>query len=119
VVFFSPVIDDRLKKVAKIYKRAGYISEDIEQLSGREVGNALAKGMIRLADDIGFPTTLKAVPGYSEAHKKKCLAAAKDPKLDSKLKNMPVPMTAADIDEYMGSVLEAAESGNMEKIKNM
>lgn len=119
VVFFSTVIGERLKKVGKIYRQAGYIPEDIEPLNGREMGLALAKGMIRLSEDIGFPTTLKNVPGYTEAHKKKCLQAAKDPKLDSKLKNMPVPLSAADIDEYMGSVLEAAESGDMRKIKNM
>jgi alcohol dehydrogenase len=119
VVFFSHVIDDRLKRVAEIYQKAGYIQDDIEGLSGRNVGMALAKGMIGLSKEIGFPTTLMDVPGYTEAHKNKGLQAAKDPKLDSKLKNMPVPMSAADIDEYMGSVLEAAESGNMEKIKNL
>jgi alcohol dehydrogenase len=102
-----------------IYKKAGYIQENIELLTGRELGLALAKGMIRLSDDIGFPTTLMSVPGYSVAHKKKCLEAAKDPKLASKLKNMPVPMLATDVDEYMGSVLEAAENGDMKKIKNL
>jgi alcohol dehydrogenase len=119
VVFFSTVIGERLKKAGRIYQQAGYIREDIEPLNGREMGLALAKGMIRLSEDIGFPTTLKNVPGYTEAHKKRCLQAAKDPKLDSKLKNMPVPLSAADVDEYMGSVLDAAESGDMEKIKNM
>lgn len=119
VVFFSNVIDERLKKVGKIYQKAGYIQQEVENLTGRQVGLALAKGMIRLSEDIGFPTKLIDVPGYTKAHKKKCLLAAKDPKLDSKLKNMPVPMSATDIDEYMGSVLEAAETGEMEKIKNM
>lgn len=119
VVFFSTVIDKRLKEVGKIYKKAGYITEDLEEFNGRELGLIIAKGMIRLSDDIGFPTTLKAVPGYTETHKRKCLEAAKNSKLESKLKNMPVSLSAKDVDEFMGSVLEAAESGNMRKIKNL
>lgn len=117
VVFFSTAIDDRLREVGKIYQKAGYIQEDLDQLKGRKLGLAIATGMIRLSEDIGFPTTLNAVPGYSEIHKKRCLEAAKNPKLESKLKNMPVPIATSDVDEYMGSVLEAAENGDMEKIK--
>jgi alcohol dehydrogenase len=119
VVFFSPAIGDRLKKVGKIYKKAGYIKENIERLKGRNLGIAIAKGMIRLSEDIGFPVKLKDVAGYFPDHKIKCLEAAKDPKLESKLQNMPVPMSVADIDEYMGSVLEAAESGDLKRVKNM
>ncbi|MDR1090242.1 MAG: iron-containing alcohol dehydrogenase [Prevotella sp.] len=119
VVFFSTSISERLKKVAQIYKRAGYISEDIETLNGRELGLTVAGGMIKLSEDICFPTTLKEVPGYREAHKIKCLKAAKDPKLESKLKNMPVPMQSTDVDKYMAPILEAAESGNMSLIKNI
>lgn len=117
VVFFSTAIDARLREVGKIYQQAGYLPENLGQIKGRELGLALAKAMIRLSEDIGFPTTLKAVPGYSENHKKRCLEAAKKPQLESKLRNMPVPMSAANVDEYMGSILEAAEDGRMEKIK--
>jgi len=119
VVFFSTAIGDRLKKIGKIYKKAGYIKENIERLKGRDLGIAVAKGMIRLSEDIGFPVKLQDVTGYSPDHKIKCLAAAKDPKLESKLQNMPVPMSVADIDEYMGSVLEAAEKGDLKRVKNM
>jgi len=117
VVFFSSKIEDRLRKVGKIYKDAGYIHKDLDKLNGRDLGLALAEGMISLSKDIGFPTNLKSVSGYTEAHKLRCLEAAKDPKLESKLKNMPVPMSTADVDKYMKSILEAAESGNMDKIK--
>lgn len=117
VVLFSSGIGGRLREVGKIYQKAGYLNGDIERLDGRELGEAVAGAMIRLSEDIGFPTTLKAVPGYTETHKKRCLEAAKDPKLESKLKNMPVPITASEVDEYMGSVMEAAESGDMRKIK--
>lgn len=118
VVFFSTTIGHRLKKVASIYKKAGYIDGDIAFLEGRDLGLALAGGMIKLSKDIGFPISLKEVPGYKEAHKIKCLEAAKDPKLESKLKNMPVPMTSADVDQYMAPILEAAEEGDMNRIKN-
>jgi len=117
VVFFSPKIENRLKEIGKIYKRAGYIKIDLEKLHKRDLGLAVAEGMISLSEDIGFPTTLKSVPGYTEIHKWRCLEAAKDPKLESKLKNMPVPMSIADIDIYMKSILNAAESGDMSKIE--
>jgi len=117
VVFFSTAVEKRLREIGKIYKKAGYIEDDLELLKGRKLGVAIAKGMIRLSEDIGFPTTLNAVHGYSEAYKKKCLEAAKNPKLESKLKNMPIPMLVSDVDEFMGSVLAAAENGDMEKIK--
>lgn len=117
VVFFSTAIGERLREIGKIYQKAGYISENLDQLEGRKLGLAIAKGMIRLSEDIGFPTTLNAVPGYTGAHRKKCLEAAKNPKLESKLKNMPVPMSTTEVDEYMGSILAAAENGDMEEIK--
>jgi alcohol dehydrogenase class IV len=119
VVFFSQRIGNRLKKVGQIYKRAGYIDEEIEPLSGKDLGLAVAKGMIRFSENIGFPTTLKAIPGYRPNHKIKCLEAAKNPKLESKLRNMPVPMPAEEVDKYMGSILDAAEDGDMGKIKNL
>jgi len=119
VVLFSTSIGERLREVGKIYQRAGYLQEDLEQFNGRKLSELLARAMMRLSEDIGFPTTLKAVPGYTETHKFKCLEAAKNPKMESKLKNMPIPMAAADVDESMGSVLEAAESGDLERIKKL
>ena len=61
VVFFSTSISERLREVGNIYKKAGYIDEDIDNLNGRELGLAVAKGMINLSKAIGFPTTLKEV----------------------------------------------------------
>lgn len=119
VVFFSPKIENRLRNVGRIYKNVGYIHKDLDKLHGRDLGLAVAEGMISLSEDIGFPTAFKSVLGYTEAHKWKCLDAAKDPKLESKLKNMPVPMSTVDVDKYMKSILDAAESGNMDKIKNI
>jgi alcohol dehydrogenase len=36
-----------------------------------------------------------------------------------KLKNMPVPLNAGLVDEFMGPILEAAWDGELEKIRNM
>jgi hypothetical protein len=32
---------------------------------------------------------------------------------------MPVPLTAQLVDEYMGSIIEAATTGQLETIKNL
>lgn len=119
VVFFAPAIENRLRAVGKIFVKAGYIAEDLNQLEGRELGLAIANGMIALSKEIGFPTTLNEVPGFIDVHIAKCLDAAKNLKLESKLKNMPVPLVASQVDEYMGSVLQAAKFGDMSLIKNL
>jgi alcohol dehydrogenase len=36
-----------------------------------------------------------------------------------KLKNMPVPLDAGLVDEFMGPIMDAAWDGELEKIKNM
>jgi alcohol dehydrogenase len=36
-----------------------------------------------------------------------------------KLENMPIPMTAGMIDEYMGPVLRAAACGDLQLIRNV
>jgi alcohol dehydrogenase class IV len=119
VVFFAPAIENRLRMVGEIFVNAGYITENLEKLTGRELGLAIAQGMILLSKEIGFPTTLGEVPGFTDTHIQKCLEAAKNPKLESKLKNMPIPLIANQIDEYMGSVLQAAKYGEMGLIKNL
>jgi hypothetical protein len=68
---------------------------------------------------VGYPTHLKQVPGMTEAHLARALEAAKDPQLDMKLKNMPVPLSAALVDEYMGPILEAAHTGDLSRIRAM
>ncbi len=36
-----------------------------------------------------------------------------------KLQNMPVPMTAEMVDEYMGPILVAAATGDLNRIRNL
>lgn len=118
MVFFAPAIENKLREVGAIYKEAEYISVDLDKLSGRDLGEAVAEGMVAQSKDVGFPTKLTDVDAFSEDHIMRCLSAAKNPALDSKLKNMPVPLSADTVDEYMGSVLEAAKEGDFSLIKN-
>jgi alcohol dehydrogenase len=118
-VFFAPAIERPLRLVGGIFKEAGYTDADIEALSGRELGVAVAEAMIGFEKKIGFPATLGEVSGFSDAHIERALTAAKNPQLKMKLENMPVPLTADMVDEYMGPVLQAAKTGNLDQIKNV
>jgi len=77
----------------------------------------VANGMFAFAGAIDFPTTLGQVKGFTQEHIDRALKAAKNPQLKMKLENMPVPLTAEMIDEYMGPILEAARTGNLNLIK--
>jgi len=118
-VFFAPAIEKPLRLVGNIYRQADLTKADIEKLQGRELGIAVAQAMFDLARRIGFPTRLSEVQGFSQAHIERALTAAKDPQLKMKLQNMPVPLTAEMVDEYMRPVLEAARDGDLSVIKNV
>ena len=118
-VFFAPAIQEPLKLVGRICRDAGLTTADVESLSGRELGVAVAQAMFELARRIGFPTRLSEVEGFTEEHIKRALTAAKNPQLKMKLENMPVPLTADMVDEYMGPVLEAARDGDLTLIRNV
>lgn len=118
-VFFAPAIEAPLRMVGQIYRDAGYISTDLDRLAGRDLGLAVAEGMIAFEAAVGFPTRLADVPGFTPEHITRALAAAKNPQLKSKLENMPVPMTAEMVDEFMGLVLAAATNGDLTGIRNV
>lgn len=118
-VLFAPAIERPLKLVGRIYKDAGFTNADIENFSGRDLGIAVAEAMFALSEKIGFPTSLGQVEGFSRQHINRALTAAKNPQLKMKLQNMPVPLTAEMVDEYMGPVLEAACDGDLSIIKNV
>jgi len=130
-VFFSPAIQPQLKMVGKILGQAGYIDEDVEKFSGRDLGIIVAQGMIKFSKKIKFPTTLDEVGGTKE-DKERILKAAKNPQLWSKLEQAPVSLiirdakgeidksqTEANIDEYMGALIDGVGSGDFDKIKNI
>jgi alcohol dehydrogenase len=118
-VFFAPAIEDKLRVVGEVYKKYGYIEANLDKLAGRDLGVAVANGMVKLSQAIGFPTKLTEVAGITQAHVTRCLTAAKDPQLEMKLLNMPVPMKASQVDEYMGPILQAAWEGRFEVIKTL
>jgi alcohol dehydrogenase len=118
-VFFGPAIQEQLEILAQIYQRHGFIRQELMGLKGRKLAEAVAEGMIGLARRVGFPTTLGEIPGFTEMHIQKALSAAKNPQLEMKLKNMPVPLSSGMIDEYMSPVLRSAASGDFSLIKNV
>ena len=65
--------------------------------------------MISFSKSINCPTTLSELPGFTEKHIERALTAAKNPQLDMKLKNMPVPLNSSLVDEYMKPILEAGK----------
>jgi len=118
-VFFAPAIEKQLRVIGIVLQENNLISEDVRKLSGRDLGIAVAAGLINFSKSVGAPTTLAEIPGFTEQHIKKALEAAKEPQLEMKLKNMPVPLNAGLIDEYMTPILEAAKTGDFSIIKNM
>ncbi len=118
-VFFAPAIEEPLRLVGRVYREAGLTEADIEMLQGRELGVAVGEAMFELARRVGFPTRLSEVRGFGQKHIERALTAAKNPQLKMKLQNMPVPLTAEMVDEYMGPVLEAARDGDLSVIKNV
>lgn len=118
-VFFAPAIEDPLRVVGKIYRDAGYTQASIDQLTGRKLGVAVAEAMIAFENAVGFPSRLVDVPGFTDAHIERALTAAKNLQLKMKLENMPVPMNAEMVDDYMGPILQAAKYGDLDLIRNV
>jgi alcohol dehydrogenase len=118
-VFFGPAIQPQLRVLAEIYYRYGFIEGNPSALQGRDLAESVAAAMVRLAGRVGFPTTLGEVKGFSDDHIRRALSAAKNPQLEMKLKNMPVPLTAAMVDEFMEPILRAAVSGDFSLIRNL
>jgi alcohol dehydrogenase len=118
-IFFAPAIEPPLRLVGQIYRDAGLTDADLDALRGRALGEAVAEAMFELSRRIGFPTRLSDLPAFSEGHIERALIAAKNPQLKMKLENMPIPMTADMVDEYMGPVLRAAATGDVGLIKSV
>lgn len=118
-VFYSKAIQPQLRVVGKVFADHGFIKEDLSKLEGRDLALAVANGMVAFGKSIGAPTKLNDLKGFGPQHIERAIKAAKDPQLEMKLKNMPVPMTSADVDEYMTPILEAGASGDFSLIKEM
>jgi len=118
-VFFAPAIEKQIRLAGNIFRKYGYISENLDSLRGRDLGIAFAEGMIAFGKAIRAPTTLAELPGWDDPYVDKILTAAKDPQLDMKLKNMPVPLTTAKVDEYLGPIIRAAVNGDLSLIRDL
>ncbi len=118
-VFFAPAVQEQLRVIGRIYGKYGFLEGDPASLSGRELGMAVAGAMVNFSRFLDFPTRLSDVKGVGREHIERCLTAAKNPQLDMKLRNMPVPLHAGLVDRYMGPILEAAWTGEFGKIRNM
>ncbi|MDD3520123.1 MAG: iron-containing alcohol dehydrogenase [Actinomycetota bacterium] len=114
-VFFTPSIENKLRKLAPIYQE--YSDKDLSILKGKKLGIEIARAMTEFSRTIGFPTALSEVKGFNDEHIRRAVNAAKNPQLESKLKNMPVPITSEEVELYIKPVLEAAKEGDFGKIK--
>ena len=118
-VFFAPAIQKQLQELAKLFSKYKLLENKAINLQGRELGLAVAGALIELSKRVNFPTTLGEIEGMSDSHIQKALQAAKNPQLEMKLRNMPVPLTPDMVDEYMKPVLEAALTGDFSAIKTV
>jgi alcohol dehydrogenase class IV len=118
-VFFAPAIQKPLRVAAEVSVAAGISGQSALELRGRALGTAFAEAIMALEVKTGVPTRLNDVPSFGRQHIERALTAAKNPQLKMKLENMPVPLTAEMVDEYMGPVLESAASGDLSLIRNV
>lgn len=117
-VFYSPAIQSQLRVVGKVLKKCNYIKKELTDLEGKELAIAVSEGLIEFEKSINAPTKLRDIKGFTDSYVEKIIAAAKTPQLSMKLKNMPIPMTAEDVDTYMRPVIYAAVNGDLRSIIN-
>jgi len=118
-VLFAPAIEPPLRTLGEVFEANGYMGPRFKRLSGRDLGVAVAEAMMAFSREIGLPTRLSDVEGFTDDHIRRALDAAKRPELAMKLANMPVPLTAQTVDPYMEPVLQAAKSGDFSLIRNV
>lgn len=112
-VFYSPAVQTQLRRVLDLLPGSGQPGD------GRPLAEAVARGIVELEQNVGNPVKLQEVPGFTRGHIDRALTAAKNPQLRMKLENMPVPLKAEQVDDYMGPVLEAGANGNLGQIRLM
>ena len=59
------------------------------------------------------------IEGFTDGNTERAISAAKNPQLEMKLKNMPIPLNVSLLDECMRPILEAAKFGDLSIIKNL
>lgn len=117
-IFFAPAIVKQLRNLYGIYSEYMEKDLDLENVSARELSEAVANGMINFSKKIGVPVKLQEVEGFTDEYIVRAIAAAKNPQLEMKLKNMPVPLNSSNVGKYMKLILESAKTGDFSIIKN-
>jgi len=118
-VFYAPAIEEPLKIIGASLERVGTLRAGETDAAAREAGMAVADAIRKFETKVAIPTTLGEVSGFGNHHIDRALNAAKNPQLKMKLQNMPIPLTAELVDDYMGPVLEAGKTGDLNLIKNL
>ena len=118
-IFFFPAIQPQLKILSQIFAKYGFIDAHASKLKGRALAEAVAEAMWKMARKVTFPISFQEVNGFEQAHIERALIAAKNPQLEMKLKNMPIPLSKEMIDNYMRPILEAAYRGDFSIIRTV
>ncbi len=116
-VFYAPKIIAKLEKISGIF--SDYMEGEIDTDDSRKTGEAVAAAMLNFFNSLDFPTKLDEIEGFSEKHINRAINAAKNPQLEMKLKNMPVPLNIENVEKYMKPILLAAKEGDFSLIENL
>lgn len=117
-VFFAPAIQPQLRVLGALFAQHGLLTSEDAASEGNALALRVAQAMISFSRSIGAPTTLRELKGFGDMHVRRILQAAKDPQLKMKLQNMPIPMTADDVDPFMAPLIQAAVTGDMSLIRH-
>lgn len=112
LVAFSAAIPRQLTKLAELLRRHQLIAA-LPGKSHSSLAYAVAQGLQNFYRQVGFPLSLKEIPGYSVSHLERLLAMVTNPQLQSKLQNMPRPLTPEEAQNLFSEVLQAAERGDL------
>ncbi|GAB4306097.1 MAG: iron-containing alcohol dehydrogenase [Promethearchaeota archaeon] len=104
VAYYAPAVEEKLGPVAEL------LGVD----PGDSPGLAVAKGLLEFYDEIGAPTRLKDVPGFTAAHVEKAIADAAQNQM--KLDNMPRPIPADQRERVLRTIIEGAVEGDLESV---
>ena len=121
-MFFAPAIKEQLQDILPLLQKYDLI--DTKGQNGADMGpieaaHYVAKGLLNLKRLVGFPVKLNDLTSFDPSYIDKITTAAKNPQLEMKLKNMPVPLSSAQVEEYMRPILQAAADGDLALIKHL
>lgn len=102
--YYAPAIEEKLRKIADL------LGVEVKD----SVGRAVAEGLLEFYRKMNFPTSLKEIPGFKEAHIDKAIADAAQNQM--KLDNMPRPIPAEEKNDVLRIIIEGARDGKLDQI---